>query len=141
MTAVRAFRADISQMNELYAFLTDTLRDAGVPKKIIHVMELVTDEIFSNIARHAYGSDPARDAEDAVVIELKVTDGVIEMTFSDRAHEFNPLSLAPPDLSKGADREPGGLGIYIARSVMDDVRYSRREGRNVLTLVKFAGDV
>ena len=139
--AMRTFRADIDQTTLLCVFVADTLRDAGIPEKFLPVMEMATDEIFSNIAKHAYGNDPARNAEDAVVVTLSVEGGVIELTFSDQAKAFNPLSVPSPDVDKGADREPGGLGIYLARSVMDDMRYSRREGRNVLTLVKLTGDV
>ena len=140
-SAVRTFRAEIGQMDRLYVFVAEALRDAGVPEKYLPVMEMASDEIFSNIAKYAYEDETARDAEDAVIVELSVRDGAIELTFSDRGKAFDPLSAAPPDIERGADMEPGGLGIHLARSIMDDMRYSRGEGRNVLTLVKFTGDV
>ena len=141
ITARQAFWAEIGQMDRLYVFVAETLRDAGVPEKYLPVMEMASDEIFSNIAKHAYGDDLARCAEDAVIVELSVSDGAIELTFSDRAKAFDPLSVPPPDIDMGVDREPGGLGVYLARSVVDDMKYSRREERNVLTLIKFTGDV
>ena len=139
-TAVRAFRAEIGQIDRLYVFVKEALRDAGVPGKYLPVMEIASDEIFSNIANHAYGDDPARYADDAVVVELSVNDKAIELTFSDRAKAFDPLSVPTPDIDKGADRDPGGLGVYLARSVVDDMKYSRSGGRNVLTLIKLTGD-
>ncbi|MBQ1603678.1 MAG: ATP-binding protein, partial [Oscillospiraceae bacterium] len=34
------------------------------------------------------------------------------------------------------DREIGGLGIHLVRQLMDEIRYERVEGKNILTLVK-----
>jgi anti-sigma regulatory factor (Ser/Thr protein kinase) len=132
-----AVDAQLGRMNELCAFLSNALRDCGVPEKYIPIMELAADEIFSNIVKYAYGDVPPKSAGDAVVVELSAGDGLLELRFEDRGAPFNPLTAAPPDLVSGAERGIGGLGIFIVRSVMDEVRYSREGGRNVLTLVKF----
>ena len=34
------------------------------------------------------------------------------------------------------DRDVGGLGIFMVKKSMDDVRYEYREGKNTLTLEK-----
>ena len=34
------------------------------------------------------------------------------------------------------DRTVGGLGIYLVRTMMDEVRYERQQNKNCLTLVK-----
>ena len=34
------------------------------------------------------------------------------------------------------DRPIGGLGIYLVKKTMDDVRYEFRDGQNILTLEK-----
>ena len=40
------------------------------------------------------------------------------------------------DINAGIEDRPiGGLGIFLVRKLMDDVRYTRQDGRNVLTLV------
>lgn len=137
METARAFRANPDQINGLCAFLSEALHDCEAPEKYFTVMELAADEIFSNIVKYAYGDVPPKSAGDAVVVELSAGDGLLELRFEDRGAPFNPLTAAPPDLVSGAEREIGGLGIFIARSVMDEVRYSREGGRNVLTLVKF----
>ncbi|WP_425355273.1 ATP-binding protein [Mesomycoplasma ovipneumoniae] len=35
------------------------------------------------------------------------------------------------------ERQIGGLGIFLIKSIMDDVSYERSEGRNVLTMKKY----
>ena len=39
------------------------------------------------------------------------------------------------------DREIGGLGIHLVRQLMDEIRYERVEGKNILTLVKKVNSV
>ena len=51
--------------------------------------------------------------------------------------EFDPLSMGEPDVEAPMEvRGMGGLGIYLVRRNVDDIVYSREDGRNVLTLVK-----
>jgi anti-sigma regulatory factor (Ser/Thr protein kinase) len=129
--------ADMGRMGDLFAFIAESLAESGVSEKISQVVEMAADEIFSNIAKYAYEDDRTRDSADAVTVELSVTGGALCLTFSDCGVPFDPLSAVPPDVtSGGGERELGGLGIYLARSMMDDMRYSREGGRNRLSLVK-----
>ena len=42
-----------------------------------------------------------------------------------------------PDVTLSADeREIGGLGVYLVKKNMDDVRYKFTDGCNTLTVVK-----
>ena len=34
------------------------------------------------------------------------------------------------------DRKKGGLGIYMVKNSMDDMKYTYKDGQNVLTVVK-----
>lgn len=48
---------------------------------------------------------------------------------------FNPLTVPPVDTQTPLEgRAIGGLGIHLIRRLMDQVEYSRTEGRNVLKL-------
>ena len=50
---------------------------------------------------------------------------------------FNSLELPPPDVSVPLEqRRPGGLGIHLARNLLDGLTYSRIGGRNRLELRK-----
>ena len=40
------------------------------------------------------------------------------------------------DLSKAEERPIGGLGIFLIKQMMDDVRYERLEGHNILIMKK-----
>ncbi|HEU5408644.1 MAG TPA: anti-sigma factor antagonist, partial [Nitrospira sp.] len=59
------------------------------------------------------------------------------LTIKDDGIPFNPLTVATPDLSRLLhEREIGGLGIHLVRSMFDEVTYHRNVGHNVLTVKK-----
>ena len=50
---------------------------------------------------------------------------------------YDPLKKDDPDITASADeREIGGLGIFMVKKSMDDVRYEYRDGHNILTIEK-----
>ena len=55
----------------------------------------------------------------------------------DEGIPFNPLQKAEPDITlSAADREIGGLGIFITKKTMDTVSYRYENGKNILTMTK-----
>jgi len=93
---------------------------------------LAFDELLSNIIKYAYSG------EDGRVIECEVArrDGAIEAVIADDGVPFNPLELSEPDTTLSLEvRETGGLGVLLVRRMFDDVRYERRESRNITTIV------
>ena len=53
----------------------------------------------------------------------------------DRGKPFDPLKKTDPDVTLSADeRNIGGLGIFLTKKIMDDVRYEYKDGQNILTL-------
>ena len=41
------------------------------------------------------------------------------------------------DVTLGVKERPiGGLGIFLLRRIMDEIRYARRGGQNILILIK-----
>ena len=49
---------------------------------------------------------------------------------------FDVTATPDPDVTAGIqEREPGGLGIFFMKKMMDEVRYRRENDRNILTLI------
>ena len=119
---------------EAQAFVEERLEAAECPMKALMQIGIAVEEIFVNIASYAYAP-----AVGTVTIRTEVLDAPrrAEITFLDRGIPYDPLAREDPDVSLPAsDREIGGLGIYLTKQTMDDVRYVRANGQNVLTLVK-----
>ena len=115
----------------------ETLQEFGqarqVPEKTLFGLALALEECGSNIVNHALRGDPRQKFQ--VVIERTGTAVTIELR--DRGPEFDPTQARVVEPAAGDDdRPPGGWGIQLVRHYMDEIRYAREGGENVLRLTK-----
>ncbi|MCS6897050.1 MAG: SpoIIE family protein phosphatase, partial [Nitrospira sp.] len=104
-------------------------------RPLIPVLNMALDDLLNNVVQYAFPHDPR--ACHMITVEGEVRDGHVVLTITDDGIPFNPLTVAPPDLSLLLhEREIGGLGIHLVRSMFDEVTYRRNVGRNILTLKK-----
>lgn len=73
-------------------------------------------EIYNNIVLHAYGR---RDGE-TVDITIQIDGGVMTVEIRDSGKAFDLASVPEPDLDALPE---GGMGLHIARAMLDDVAY------------------
>jgi serine/threonine-protein kinase RsbW len=73
-------------------------------------------EIYNNIALHAYGR---RDGE-TVEITVHIDDGALTVEIRDGGHAFDIANVPEPDLDSLPE---GGMGLHIARAMLDEVAY------------------
>lgn len=103
------------------------------PGALIFRVNLVLEELGLNIINHGR-------TEDLQEIEITLTSEPESLTIEivDNGRPFDPVKEAPePDLDSGvSERAVGGLGVYLVRTMMDEMHYRRDGGRNYLTLVK-----
>ena len=66
-------------------------------------------------------------------------DVAIDEIFANIAcYAYGPLQNEDPDVTLSAeDRPVGGLGIFLVKKAMDQVRYAYRDGKNILRIEKF----
>ena len=125
--------AQTERLPEVLAFVEEQLEEAGCPMKAQMQISVATEEVYVNIASYAYapGSDMA-------TIRLELTqEPAVVLTFIDSGIAFNPLEKEDPNVNLPAEeRQIGGLGIFMTKKTMDEVRYERAGDRNVLTLIK-----
>jgi anti-sigma regulatory factor (Ser/Thr protein kinase) len=68
---------------------------------------------------------------------VKVSGSELHGELIDEGREFNPMEFPMPRLDAPLrDRELGGLGLMLVRSLMDRLEYRREGSKNVLTLMK-----
>ena len=103
-------------------------------KPLIPTLNMALDDLLNNVVQYAFPNDPT---EHHIEVDGEVRDEWVTLTITDDGIPFNPLTVAPPDLSLLLhEREIGGLGIHLVRSMFDEVTYHRNVGRNVLTVKK-----
>jgi serine/threonine-protein kinase RsbW len=97
-----------------------------------HDMYVALDEIISNAVK--YGG---RGPRGRMTLALKMRAGDLCVTFADDGIAFNPLEVQAPDISvELSERQIGGLGIFLVRHLMDEMKYARRSGKNFVVMVK-----
>ena len=119
---------------QVLSFLDEHLESCGCPMKVQAQMDIAVEEIFVNIASYAYENEPGK-----VTIRLRETEDPkgITVTFVDEGTPFDPVTRPDPDVTLSAkERSIGGLGIYLVKKSMDDVRYRYEGNLNILTLTK-----
>jgi sigma-B regulation protein RsbU (phosphoserine phosphatase) len=137
--STQVFPANFDQLDAIREFVGRIARSASMDDRDVYAVQLAVDEACSNIIEHAYDG---------------VTDGKIEITCVYRQNElciylrdwgnpFDPSIATEPDLSVDlSERRVGGLGIFLIRKMMDEVRYDSEPDRgNLLKLVKRPGGI
>ena len=121
-------------LDEVIGFVSGMVEEYDCPFRLVTAIELTVEEIFVNIAHYAYapGTGKAEITADVGGDPLTLT-----VTFEDSGVPYDPLAKEDPDVTlPAAERQIGGLGIFLVKKNMDDVLYEYRNGKNVLTIIK-----
>lgn len=133
-----ALRLDLPASNKylnvlgacLEAFI-ERIEEVDEPRITAYNIQLAVDEIFANIVLHAYGDTPGARVEVVVMLIPEPRRLLIEL--ADTGIAFDSTTVAEPDLE---DVQIHGYGLFLARSLMDDVAYTRRPHGNTWRLIK-----
>lgn len=99
----------------------------------INKLDLVLEELLVNVARYAYPDVETGEVELAYAL---VSPGEICVRISDSGRPFNPLDSNPPDFSRGlGDRQLGGMGIFLVKSIAESLTYKREADQNTVSFV------
>ncbi|MBQ3789596.1 MAG: ATP-binding protein [Lachnospiraceae bacterium] len=125
-------RASYDNLQSVMGFVNSELDQCDCDITVKMQIQIAVEEIFVNISDYAYAPDTG-DVE--ICCELRRDPDTLILQFKDQGVPFNPLELPDPDRSSEALMERiGGLGVFMLRQYMNDVRYSYENGRNVLTV-------
>ncbi len=132
--------AVVSNFDQVTDFINARLEAIDCPMKTSMQIVIVAEEVFTNIAKYAYGDEIGE-----AVIKLKIYEPSeslsgqreVELTFMDHGIPYNPLANEDPDITLSAEeREIGGLGIFMTKQMMDDLSYEYKADTNILRLRK-----
>ncbi len=126
--------AKTAKLDEVLEFIGAILEEADCPMKTKLQLDVAVEEIFVNIANYAYG-----DAEGTAVISADITENpkAVVIEFRDTGKPFDPLAKPDPDTTlSAAERQIGGLGIFMVKKSMDEVAYRYEDSQNIFTMRK-----
>lgn len=126
-------RSALSETPRLSEALERFCQEHGISAEVCGRVKLALEEIVVNVITYGYRLAPGRVVE----VRLELADDTLTATVADDAAPFDPLQAPAPDLTAPLqERQVGGLGIHLARRLMDDVVYRRDGNRNILVLTK-----
>ena len=120
------------ELQRIAAAVEDMAEQEGWAADLTFRANLVIEELVLNIID--YGFDGGSHQID---VTLTSESASLTIEIIDGGKPFNPFNDAPePDVSAPIESRPvGGLGIYLARTMMDQTDYQREDDKNHLTLV------
>ncbi len=122
-------------LDKVKTFVQSRAEAQGLSQQAAYDIVLAVEEAVVNIIRHGYKGDP----KGRIQVETQYINGLeLVVRILDEAPPFDPTAVEDPDFSiPPLQRKLGGLGIYMMKQSVDDLRYRRLpDGRNELTLIK-----
>jgi len=123
----------VGELERVNQFIEEIGAELNLDNELLMNLNLVMEEMVSNVIFYAYPEGTTAE------IELLADYDGRELTFvlSDQGDEFDPTAKDDADVDTDpAERQLGGMGIFIVKNIMNQVTYQRLEGKNLLTMKK-----
>jgi anti-sigma regulatory factor (Ser/Thr protein kinase) len=126
------FDRDIGSLDAVFVFLRRFASEEGLDARISYVLDLAVEEFFTNIIKYGRGKGSG------VSLEAVRTDRTVTVRLEEQTE-------VPFDVTRAtqtqfdvpfAERKPGGLGIHIAKEMLDGLSYEYVDGTSRITLTK-----
>ena len=125
--------ADPAGVREVGAAFAGFAEAHALPTDVRRSLNVALDELLANAVSHGRtGRDPC-----SVTVQVELDQERVTVIVADDGTPFDPFAQDAPDTTLSVEDRPiGGLGIHLVGQLMDQVSYERREGQNVVVLVK-----
>lgn len=128
-------KSKTENLSGVRAFTENFAYQVGFSEDIINKIVLAVDEACTNIIKHAYKNSPDGD----IIISISFFDNKLSISIIDNGKHFDPDKIPDPDIKEYyRQKKSGGLGMFLIKKLMDEVKYSTTTGNlNQVTLVKY----
>ncbi len=125
-------QSTLSELEKVRSFLRAYLDGWDISEEDFFRIELALVEMCTNIIRYGY---PGGNGE--IQVKAWHEDERFYLEIRDSGVPFDPSRIRKPSLKDLATKERmGGLGIFLARKLMDGFAYRRENNLNILTMYK-----
>lgn len=132
MKSEKTFSRSINELENIFNFLKGSGEKFLLNKQNLHDIELSVEEIFTNMVRHNSSSTQA------IEISIEKVNSQILTCLTD--HEDQPFDLTQtPEINFDdyiEKKKSGGLGIFLVKHLMDEVKFEHLNGISKVTIIK-----
>lgn len=127
----------IEYLPRISEFIDQTMKQLGIQKsKDIYAIQLSIAEAYTNVIQHAYSNLSEGQIVIRCMLSNKGDQFVVHII--DWGKSFDPTIVQKPDTESNLNkRKEGGLGIFLIKKLMDDVKYTSIRNTNKLVMVKY----
>lgn len=112
-------------------FIESSLRERGVPETLVSDVAIAATEMVNNAIIHGNKKDASKN----VTISMEFTATEVQIRVEDQGNGFNPDAVPDPLAEENLLREVG-RGIFIVRSLMDEIRYERSPSGGMAVIMR-----
>jgi len=126
------FARELRSLDKLFQFLEKFTDAECLDVSSSYAVALAVEEFFVNIVKYSRG------AGTDVLVEAMRSGNTVTIRMEEESAV--PFDVTRPTQTQfdlpAMDRRPGGLGIHIAKKMLDGVAYEHAEGTSRITLTK-----
>jgi serine/threonine-protein kinase RsbW len=124
--------AKLEYLADMIEPVKDCAQKHGFDPNRINEIELALEEALVNVINYAYPEPGTAGNVEICFWQNDVKLFIISI--NDSGIYFDALEKKDPELTADiSERDVGGLGIFLIKQFMDDVKYRRVQGHNILS--------
>lgn len=122
---------DINEVPLLGEWIEAVGEKADIPMADVFKLNLALEEAVVNVMNYAYPGQTGMP----ITLTMEKEGNLLTFNLVDNGVQFDPTGASDPDITLSADERPiGGLGIFLVREMMADVKYRYENSQNILTM-------
>lgn len=125
-------QSNTGELNKLNLHIRALQKKWGLPKKMGIEVNLVLDELISNIIEHGQSGET-----DSIEIRLQKSGQELTIEVINAGPPFDPTRCKKADITLPLEkRQCGGLGIHLVKKLSDSCCYTRLDDKNIFRCKK-----
>lgn len=127
-----SFERDFRALGDIFAFTGRFAEAHGLEEPLKYSINLVVEELFTNMVKYNTGGGHP------IEIRISVRDGSLRIELVDEdVDPWNPGLVPSVKVDQPIEeRKAGGLGLYLVRSIVDDLKYEYANRQMKVTAIK-----
>jgi len=131
----KSFDRSLDSIAEVYEFTESVLVSGDVGEALRFPVHLALEELFVNMVRYY------PDNDNAIQLDVDASDGKVTVTMTDfNVDPFDVTQSRDVDIDAPLDeRTPGGLGLHLIQTMVDNLQYDWEDRRSTIRFTKGEG--